>query len=81
MSASPNSQDIFDVRKIRRLVELMNEHDLSEMDLRQGEQRIRIRRGSEPVVSGVASRPAVARRASHRSRPLASLCVRPPPRR
>ncbi len=59
MSASPNSQDIFDVRKIRRLVELMNEHDLSEMDLRQGDQRIRIRRGSEPVVTGVAPRAAV----------------------
>ena len=80
MSASANSQDIFDVRKIRRLVELMNEHDLSEMDLRQGEQRIRIRRGSEPVVSSVVSRPA-ARPASRRSRPPASLRVRPPPRR
>jgi acetyl-CoA carboxylase biotin carboxyl carrier protein len=58
MSASPNNQDIFDVRKIRRLVELMNEHELSEMDLRQGDMRIRIRRGGEPVVS-VASRTAV----------------------
>ena len=56
MSGTPNSQDIFDVRRIRRLVELMNEHDLSEMDLRQGDQRIRIRRGSEPVLSGVVSR-------------------------
>jgi acetyl-CoA carboxylase biotin carboxyl carrier protein len=56
MSATPSNQDIFDVRKIRRLVELMNEHELSEMDLRQGEMRIRIRRGSEPVVSGVVSR-------------------------
>ncbi len=50
MTGSPSNQDIFDVRKIRRLVELMNEHDLSEMDLRQGDTRIRIRRGSEPVV-------------------------------
>jgi acetyl-CoA carboxylase biotin carboxyl carrier protein len=58
MGAPPNNQDIFDVRKIRRLVELMNEHELSEMDLRQGEQRIRIRRGGEPVVSSVVSRPA-----------------------
>ena len=39
------SQDIFDVRKVRRLVELMKEHDLSEMDLRQGEMRIQLRRG------------------------------------
>jgi acetyl-CoA carboxylase biotin carboxyl carrier protein len=39
--------DIFDVRKIRRLVELMNDHELSEIDLRQADQRIRIRKGPE----------------------------------
>jgi acetyl-CoA carboxylase biotin carboxyl carrier protein len=39
--------DIFDVKKVRRLVELMKEHDLAEVDLRQGEQRVRIRRGAE----------------------------------
>lgn len=52
--ADPNpqgQQDVFDVRKIRRLVELMREHELSEMDLRQGETRIQIRRGSLPVVT------------------------------
>jgi len=38
------SQDIFDMRKIRRLVELMKEHDLSEIDLQQGELRIQLRR-------------------------------------
>jgi acetyl-CoA carboxylase biotin carboxyl carrier protein len=43
--------DIFDVKKVRRLVELMKEHDLAEIDLRQGEQRIRIRRGAEPLIS------------------------------
>jgi acetyl-CoA carboxylase biotin carboxyl carrier protein len=48
--------DVFDVRKIRRLVELMKEHDLAEIDLRQKEQRIRLRRGQEPkVVAGSAS--------------------------
>ena len=49
-NAAANSGDLFDVRKLRRLVELMNEHDLSEVDLRQGDQRIRIRRGHEPVI-------------------------------
>jgi len=39
--------DVFDVRKIRRLVELMNDHELSEIDLRQSDQRIRIRKGPE----------------------------------
>ncbi len=51
-----NPGDVFDVRKVRRFIELMNEHDLSEIDLRQGEQRIRLRRGAELV--SVATTPA-----------------------
>ena len=51
MSGSPNPGDIFDVKRIRRLVELMNEHDLSEIDLRQGDQRIGSARAHEPVVT------------------------------
>jgi acetyl-CoA carboxylase biotin carboxyl carrier protein len=47
----PNSGDIFDVKKVRRLVELMKEHDLAEIDLRQGDQRVRLRRGGEPVIT------------------------------
>jgi acetyl-CoA carboxylase biotin carboxyl carrier protein len=35
----------FDVKTIRQLVALMNQHDLNEIDLREGEQRIRLRRG------------------------------------
>lgn len=53
------SGDVFDVRKVRRFVELMNEHDLAEVDLRQGDQRIRLRRGQEPVVA-VSAAPASA---------------------
>jgi len=49
MTAS-GSGDVFDVKKIRRLVQLMKEHDLSEVDLEQGEQRIRLRRGGDVVV-------------------------------
>jgi acetyl-CoA carboxylase biotin carboxyl carrier protein len=45
--SASGSGDVFDVRKIRRLVELMNDHELSEIDLRQNEQRIRIRKGPE----------------------------------
>ncbi len=42
--------DVFDVRRVRRLVELMQEFDLAEIDLRQAEQRIRLRKDVEPVV-------------------------------
>lgn len=54
MAGSSPPQDIFDVRKIRRLVELMNEHDLTEIDLRQGDTRIQLRRDprGNVVVSG-----------------------------
>jgi acetyl-CoA carboxylase biotin carboxyl carrier protein len=48
--------DVFDVRKVRKFIELMNEHDLAEIDLRQGDQRIRLRRGPETVT--VATAPA-----------------------
>ena len=50
-SSGANQGDIFDVKRIRRLVELMNEHELSEIDLRQADQRIRLRKGGEPVVT------------------------------
>ncbi len=50
-SPPPNSGDIFDVRRIRRLVELMNDHDLSEIDLRDAEVRIRIRKGRDPLIA------------------------------
>ncbi len=58
-SSGSGSGDVFDVRKIRRLVELMNDHDLGEVDLKQGDQRIRLRRGVDPVVSMPAT-PATA---------------------
>ena len=45
MSDSSPHQDVFDVRKIRRLVELMKEHDLSEIDLREGRCAFRFAAG------------------------------------
>jgi acetyl-CoA carboxylase biotin carboxyl carrier protein len=52
MSNPPSgSGDIFDLRRIRRLVELMNEHELGEIDLRDGEVRIRLRKHQEPVIT------------------------------
>ncbi|MHB0955856.1 MAG: acetyl-CoA carboxylase biotin carboxyl carrier protein [Pirellulaceae bacterium] len=43
--------DVFDVERIRRLVELMEQHDLREVDLRQAEQRIRLCRGPELMMA------------------------------
>ncbi len=60
----PPGQDVFDMRRIRRLVELMKEHDLGEIDLRQGETRIQLRRGGAapppppPAPAAVAAAPS-----------------------
>jgi acetyl-CoA carboxylase biotin carboxyl carrier protein len=35
----------FDVRTVEYLLKLMSEHELSEVDLREGDQRIRLRKG------------------------------------
>lgn len=46
----------FDVETIEQLIELMSKHDLSEIDLRAGEQRICLRRGvAVPTVTPSAS--------------------------
>jgi acetyl-CoA carboxylase biotin carboxyl carrier protein len=42
----------FDVQTVKLLVQLMSRHDLSEIDLREGELRIRIRRGQKLVTLG-----------------------------
>jgi acetyl-CoA carboxylase biotin carboxyl carrier protein len=49
------SGSVFEIERIRRLVELMEEHDLSEVDLRESRQQIRICRGPRE-----ASRPLYA---------------------
>ena len=48
-----NSDDVFDVDAIRRYVELMQEHDLTEIHLRQGKQQIRLRRGATDQLTAV----------------------------
>ena len=53
----PTSGDIFDVGRIRRLVELMTEHDLTEIDLRDSAVRIRLRKGHEPLFAPMAAAP------------------------
>lgn len=58
MANRPDAGDVFDVRKVRKLVELMNEHELAEIDLKQGDQRIRLRKGGEPVM--MTATPAAA---------------------
>jgi acetyl-CoA carboxylase biotin carboxyl carrier protein len=53
-TSSETSQNVFEIDRIRRLVELMKEHDLSEVDLRESRQRIRICRGPKVVAAAAA---------------------------
>jgi acetyl-CoA carboxylase biotin carboxyl carrier protein len=55
-NTGPTPGDVFDVKKVRKFIELMNEHDLAEIDLKQGDQRIRLRR---PEAVTVSATPAV----------------------
>ncbi len=59
--SSPNVGDPFDLERIRQLVELMEQHDLSEVDLRSGDVRVSVSRGGQIVqqVVGHAAPPAV----------------------
>ena len=41
------SDDVFDLDRIRQLIELMKQHDLAEIDLRHDKQQIRLARGSQ----------------------------------
>lgn len=45
----------FDVRTVKALVSLMTQHDLSEIDLREGNQRLRLRRGGYVPVAPTAA--------------------------
>jgi acetyl-CoA carboxylase biotin carboxyl carrier protein len=52
-----SSGTVFEIDRIRRLVELMKEHDLSEVDLRESRQRIRICRGPKEPPRGYGPPP------------------------
>jgi acetyl-CoA carboxylase biotin carboxyl carrier protein len=55
------ADDVFDIERIRKLIELMKEHDLGEIDLRQENQRIRLcgaGHGHAYLAPAMASAPA-----------------------
>lgn len=59
--SSAGNEDVFNVDRIRRLIDLMKEYDLSEVDLKQSEQQIRlVRGGAVPMVAAPMVPAAVA---------------------
>ena len=72
MSAAEKSGDLYNVKKLRRLIELMKEHDLSEIDLKEADHHVRIKRGGEVLATHSAPVPQAA------GRPAAAAAVPPP---
>jgi len=62
MSAAEKSGDLYNVKKLRRLIELMKEHDLSEIDLKEADHHVRIKRGGEVIATHSAPVPQAAAR-------------------
>ncbi len=54
----------FDVQTVEYLLKLMTEHDLAEVELKEGDQRIRLRKGSALLAAPVAYAPAPVAHAS-----------------
>jgi acetyl-CoA carboxylase biotin carboxyl carrier protein len=52
-------EEVFQIERIRQLVELMEQHGLTEIDLRNEQQRIRLRRGGEEISPAAAAPPTL----------------------
>jgi acetyl-CoA carboxylase biotin carboxyl carrier protein len=59
----------FDVRTIEYLLKLMSEHDLSEIALQEGDQRIRLRRGTAAAPVFYPAAPSAAPHVAHAATP------------
>ena len=61
MAKEEKQPEVFDIDRIRELIELMKEHELSEIDLKQVDRRIRLKRGGDaPAMVGYPAMAPVA---------------------
>ena len=56
----PTSESVFDIQRIRDIVKLMEEHELTEVDLQQGDDRIKLGRGGQAPVVAASVAPVAA---------------------
>jgi acetyl-CoA carboxylase biotin carboxyl carrier protein len=54
------SSELFDVDLVQQLLRLMRRFDLSEMDLQDGERRLRLRRGAQAAATPFGAAPQAA---------------------
>ena len=74
MNEQSGEAEVFDVNRIRELVELMKEHELSEIDLRATSNQIRLRRGSAQAPM-MAAQPMLAPQAYAAPAPAAAAAA------
>jgi acetyl-CoA carboxylase biotin carboxyl carrier protein len=67
--------DVFDLDRVRELVQLMIEHELTEVDLRQHGQTIRLKRGGDPTIAPTQVVAAGPTNASHVASPDEGLLI------
>ena len=61
MSKGAKPKDVFDVDRIRQIIELMEQHELVEVDLQEGEEKIKLKRGGAvPMVAAPVAAAAPA---------------------
>ena len=62
MSKGAKPKDVFDVARIRQIIELMEQHELVEVDLQEGEEKIKLKRGGavQMVAAPMAAAPVAA---------------------
>ncbi|EKK02137.1 Acetyl-CoA biotin carboxyl carrier [Rhodopirellula baltica SH28] len=74
-SETPDGGDVFDIDRIRQIVELMEQHELNEVDLQQGDDRIKLTRGGTApamIPAPVAAAPVAATAPAAAPAPAAS---------
>ncbi len=54
MAGEKRSIDVFDLKRLHDLIELMKDHELTEVDLKQDKQHIRLSRGGQVVQASPA---------------------------
>ncbi len=78
MANEPESDpNVFDVARVRQLIELMKEHELNEIELRQSDKRIKLRKGGEQP--SMFAMPSMAAPSVASSQPVASAAASPGP--
>lgn len=56
-SKSDPKMNVFDLNRLEEIVQLMKEHDLSEVDLAQGDQKLRLQRSGVAYAAPVSNAP------------------------